>query len=124
MAWIDYKKAFDSVPHSWIIEAMEIYKICPKIVQLMQDIMPRWKTTLNLKSSEKTIIIPEVSIKKGIFQGDSLSPLLFILAIDPLSRALNRMNTGYNLNKRQEKPSTVNHLLFMDDLKLYNSKEQ
>ena len=124
MAWIDYKKVFDSVPHSWIIEAMEIYKICPKIVQLMQDIMPRWKTTLNLKSSEKTIIIPEVSIKKGIFQGDSLSPLLFILAIDPLSRALNRMNTGYNLNKRQEQPTTVNHLLFMDDLKLYNSREK
>ena len=67
MAWNDYKKAFDSVPHSWIIEATKIYKLCPKIIQLMQDIMPRWKTTLNLKSSEKTIIIPEVSIKKGIF---------------------------------------------------------
>ena len=25
MAWIDYKKAFDSVPHSWLIETMEIY---------------------------------------------------------------------------------------------------
>ena len=124
MAWIDYKKAFDSVPHSWIKETLKIYKVCPKIIQLMQVLMPKWKTTINLKSSEKTIQVPEVSIKRGIFQGDSLSPLLFILAIDPLSRILNRMNTGYNLNKRQEQPSIVNHLLYMDDLKLYNSKEK
>ena len=27
-AWIDYKKAFDSVPHDWILKAIEIYKFC------------------------------------------------------------------------------------------------
>lgn len=25
MAWINYQKAFDSVPHSWILECLEIY---------------------------------------------------------------------------------------------------
>ena len=25
-AWIDYKKAFDSVPHSWILRTLELYK--------------------------------------------------------------------------------------------------
>ena len=124
MAWIDYKKAFDSVPHSWIIESLKIYKVSPNIIQLIEEMMPKWKTTLNLKSRDKAIKVPDVSIKRGIFQGDSLSPLLFILTIDPLSRILNRMNTGYNLNKRQQEPSIVNHLLYMDDLKLYNSKEK
>ena len=124
MAWIDYKKAFDSVPHSWIIESMKIYKVCPKIIQLMQLLMPKWKTTLNLKSKHKLIKVPDVSFKRGIFQGDSLSPLLFILSLDPLSRILNRMNIGYNINKRQEQPFIINHLLYMDDLKLYNSKEK
>ena len=86
--------------------------------------MPKWKTTLTLRNDEKTIKIPNVQIKRGIFQGDSLSPLLFIMTIDPLSRILNRMNTGYNLKKRQQEPVYINHLLYMDDLKLYNSSEK
>ena len=124
MAWIDYKKAFDSVPHSWLIETMEIYKVSPKITQLIKEMMPKWKTTLTLRNDEKTIKIPNVQIKRGIFQRDSLSPLLFIITIDPLSRILNRMNTGYNLNKRQQEPPYINHLLYMDDFKLYNSSEK
>ena len=32
MAWIDYKKAFDSVPHSWIIKSLELFKVSPIIV--------------------------------------------------------------------------------------------
>ena len=27
MAWIDYKKAYDSVPHSWIVRCLDLYKI-------------------------------------------------------------------------------------------------
>lgn len=34
-AWIDYKKAFDSVPHTWIIKCLEIYKICPVTITFM-----------------------------------------------------------------------------------------
>ena len=97
MAWIDYKKAFDSVPHSWIIKTMKLYKICPEITTFIEDSMKSWKTDLQLKYEKGEINIPSVNIKRGIFQGDSLSPLLFILALDPLSRLLNNMNTGYNI---------------------------
>ena len=31
MAWIDYKKAFDMVPHSWIIACLETARINEKI---------------------------------------------------------------------------------------------
>ena len=27
MAWIDYKKAYDMVPHSWILEALDMFKV-------------------------------------------------------------------------------------------------
>ncbi|KAL9965991.1 hypothetical protein ACROYT_G023995 [Oculina patagonica] len=46
-AWIDYKKAFDSVPHTCIIKCMEIYKICPVTVNFIAESMKCWKTTLH-----------------------------------------------------------------------------
>jgi hypothetical protein len=32
MTWIDYQKAFDRVPHSWIIKSLEIIGINSKII--------------------------------------------------------------------------------------------
>jgi hypothetical protein len=33
-----------------------------------------------------------IKIKRGIFQGDSLSPLLFCIALIPITHELNRYN--------------------------------
>ena len=84
--------------------------------------MTRWRTTITLSHTNGDISIPDVKIQRGIFQGDSLSPLLFCLAIDPLSKVLKKQNVGYDLGQvrgRNKKKEVVNHLLFMDDLKLY-----
>ena len=35
MAWIDYKKAFDSVPHSWILRCLELYKVNNSIIRFL-----------------------------------------------------------------------------------------
>jgi hypothetical protein len=32
MAWIDYQRAFDSVPHSWIIKSWQLIGINNKII--------------------------------------------------------------------------------------------
>ena len=56
------------------------------------------------------------SIKIGNFQGDSLSPLLLVIIMMPLSLILRNSRAGYHLKKEGCK---INHLLFMDDLKLY-----
>ena len=37
IAYIDYHKAFDSVPHSWLIHVLEIYKIDPLIINSLTD---------------------------------------------------------------------------------------
>ena len=31
MAWIDYKKAYDTVPHSWIIECLDLFGVAENI---------------------------------------------------------------------------------------------
>ncbi|TBU13435.1 reverse transcriptase [Hamiltosporidium tvaerminnensis] len=56
-------------------------------------------------------------ILREILQGDSLSPLLFVLFMDPLSRKLNEKYTKVTVQTDAESHST-NHLLFIDDLKL------
>jgi hypothetical protein len=38
MAWIDYRKAFDRVPHSWIIKSLELIGINNKIISFTQKL--------------------------------------------------------------------------------------
>ncbi|XP_075983196.1 uncharacterized protein LOC142981283 [Anticarsia gemmatalis] len=90
--YIDYKKAFDSIPHSWLIQILKIYKINPKVTDFLKNIMTQWKTSLHLTSQNITITTRQISIKKGIYQGDSLSPLWFCLALNPLSHMLHRFH--------------------------------
>ena len=125
MAWIDYQKAYDSVPHSWMLRCLELYKIHPKIIQTLAAHMQMWQTSISLSHSKGKITIPEVKIRRGIFQGDSLSPLIFCLAIDPLSKLLKKCRSAYNLSqgRRRDPSKNINHLLFMDDLKLYASSD-
>ena len=62
----------------------------------------------------------EVEIKRGIFQGDSLSPLVFVLALIPLSLISRKAKAAYEFLESKGK---INHLLFMDELKLYSRTE-
>ena len=63
----------------------------------------------------------EVEIKRVIFQGDSLSPLVFVLALIPLSLILRKAKAVYEFSEGKEK---IDHLLFMDDSKLYSQSEK
>ena len=112
MAWIDYKKAYDMVPHSWIIECLDLFGVAENIKSLLVNSMEKWKIML---------CSGEVEIKQGIFQGDSLSPLVFVLALIPLSLILRKAKAAYGFSESKEK---INYLLFMHDLKLYSRSEK
>ena len=118
-AWIDYKNAFDSVPHSWIIKCLEMFKINPTVVNFISASMKKWKTTLHLNHNNGTMKSRKININSGIFQGDSLSPLLFCLALAPLSTLFNGTRLGYEINKKK-----INHLFYMDDLKAFAMKDE
>ncbi|KAL0901581.1 hypothetical protein ABMA27_006802 [Loxostege sticticalis] len=100
LTYIDYKKAFDSVPHSWLIRVLQIYKINPTIITFLEDAMTKWKTILSLSNKTTKISTEEVHIRNGIFQGDSLSPLWFCLALNPLSSLLNNSGNYSAYHKR------------------------
>ena len=117
MVWIDYKKAYDVVPHSWIIDCWETVGINEKIRRLLTESMKSWR--VELASGEENL--GEVNIRRGIFQGGSLSPLLFVVCLLPLTHILREAAPGYPFASNTQK---VNDLLFMDDQKLYASNEK
>ena len=61
----------------------------------------------------------EILIKRRIFQGDALSPLLFVIALIPLTHILRTANPGYEFRSGV----TINHLLYMDDIKLFSKSK-
>ena len=116
MAWIDYKKAYDSVPHTWILESLRLHKIEPRLVAFIQQSMSHWKTKLYSNSKSTA----EIKINCGIYQGDALSPLLFCIALNPLSVILDKSGYGYKFKSG----TSINHLFYMDDIKLYAKSER
>lgn len=124
IAYIDYQKAFDSVPHSWLIHILSTYKIHPCIVNFLENIMQKWKTTLILTSNTKSIYIKDIEIRRGIFQGDALSALWFTIAINPLSTLLNSTHYGFKIKEKINVTNYIlSHNLYMDDLKIYAGNE-
>jgi hypothetical protein len=119
MCWIDFRKAYDMVPHKWIIETLKIYGVADNIITFITSSMQTWNVHLYHDKSH----ICNIPIRRGIFQGDSLSPLLFIITLFPLSHILRNSLSGYR--KSNDPPKSINHLLYMDDIKLFarNAKE-
>ena len=79
--WIDYKKAFDSVPHEWILSSLKLFKVSPRVVGFLKHNMKNWKTQSILTHESDTLMSDNINIKRRIFQGDYLSPLLFCISL-------------------------------------------
>ncbi|XP_029655687.1 uncharacterized protein LOC115229489 [Octopus sinensis] len=119
--WIDVRKAFDSVNHEFLCQVLDQSGIPNWITNFVKTLIKNWNVILTLNNKR----IGTVKLERGILQGDSLSPQLFTLVMDPLSRSLNMKFPKVRIG--QNDPFTVsystNHLLFIDDLKIIAEKE-
>ena len=63
--------------------------------------------------------LAEAKIQRGIFQGDALSSLLFIIPMMPLKHILRKCTIGCKLRSWEK----INHLMYIDDIKLFAKNE-
>ena len=112
MTWIDCRKSCDMIPHSWIKECREVFGVAENTKNFLVNSMNKWK----LELASNGVFLGNVEIRRGIFQGDSLSPLLFVLCMVQLSLVLRKIKFHYELGDIKTR---INHLLFIDDLKLF-----
>ena len=95
VAWIDYKKAFDNVPHGWLREMLELCRVPVHVQNCLRELQTMWRTVFSLKHGGGVPETQEIHYRRGLFQGDALSPLLFCWCVAPLSIGL-RSVTGYS----------------------------
>ena len=110
------KKAYDSVDHDWLCNAMKLHKFAQWISDIIKNICASWNTKSIARTKNGIETSDPIRFKRGLPQADSLCPRLFTLCLNPVAWML-RATEGYKLSK----PITakVTDLLFIDDLKVF-----
>ena len=70
------------VPHSWLLEILAFVQAPDNIHEFAKRSMANWQTELTSCGES----LAKVNIGTGTFQGDSLSPLLFVICITLLTK--------------------------------------
>ena len=110
----DFEKAFDSVSHKMLKKMMKAYKFPESPRKLIEFILDNSKIKMYQGKDE----IGDIEIKSGVLQGDSLSPFLFILTLDPLIKILTKMQIGHELAAGL----TTDITYFVDDLRISSNQ--
>ena len=120
MAWVDVRKAYDSVDHTWLAKVMRIHRfpkwLCGTIIHLAAS----WNTKIVAVTKQGPEISRWIRFIKGLPQGDALCPRLFTLCLNPVAW-LQGATEGYRFSKPIG--TKVTHLLYIDDLKVFASSE-
>ena len=118
-AYIDLKKAFDSVMPSELIKVLAGKGVPRKFLLLVADMYEG--NTATLLNGDK------IDINRGVLQGDPLSPLFFNLVLDDaLDSIRGQAEVAMSYTKRNNRlvpGQTVGHLAYADDLVLFANSD-
>lgn len=116
MLKVDLRKAFVCVRWDFIIASLHALAIPKSYTRLIQECLSTASFSVSVDGASSEFF----QSTKGIRQGDPLSPYLFVLAMECLSRLLlSRYESsiiGYQPRTKQLK---ISHLMFADDVMVF-----
>uniref|UniRef100_A0A183U6I7 Reverse transcriptase domain-containing protein n=1 Tax=Toxocara canis TaxID=6265 RepID=A0A183U6I7_TOXCA len=108
LAFVDYRKAFDSVERNAVHNALDKCGVSPNYVDFLREMTTGYSTEIKLFSDPCYI-----NICKGVWQGDTISPKLFAVTLETLFSGV-----GWDGGIRVD-GERLTHLLFADDCVLF-----
>ena len=112
--FIDYKKAFDKVSHSRLIQVLKKYEVPPEEIRLISNLY--WSQTAQIRGKSEDS--RSFKIEKGVRQGCVLSPVFFNMYSEELINEALQDESGLEVNGM-----TINNIRFADDTVLLASTE-
>lgn len=110
VVFVDFAKAFDTVSHEHLLSALKLKGLDRHMLELVKDSYEDCVTQVRCAEGDTA----QIAIKVGVKQGDSMSPLLFNLALDPLIQILEREGQGFAVGDG----IATTAIAFADDLAL------
>ena len=121
MAWVDVRKAYDSVDHSWLVEMCKLHRLPCWVGRVIGKLCECWNTRICVRTTRGLETSDIIQFRRGLPQGDALCPRLFTVCINPISWML-KATEGYRLSKPIGK--VISHLLYIDDLKIFAASKE
>ena len=109
MCYVDLSKAFDRIEHVILFTKLRERKIPLLIVRLLEN----WYKSQKFYIQWGSLISAPFNVTNDVRQGGIMSPVLFKVYIDDLSRTLHSMPFRCYINN-----TCVNHLVYADDMVL------
>lgn len=117
MLMVDIKKAYDSLSWEFMINLLICYGFPPLIVAWIKECITTPTASISLNGK----IHGFIKVKRSLRQGDPLSPYLFVMAMDYLSRILKAYtkNPDFKDHPKCEQIG-LTHLAFADTIILFS----